>query len=171
MTKNEQRYNVEHYDRRINQNRAIISFLVDKIMTHAREASPWTRDELAWLKYEDLFEIAIAATNKRIKITCAHGEDWSAGADGKVSVVRHHSSGKSYTAGIPGCGNKKYVLALVYERIQDRFYYFAFPSWMREYSIPFHLDGEPKRANYMWDYEVKSWSQLADRADTWKDLC
>jgi len=159
------RYKAEWFTRKINQNKNIKTFLIDKILTRKESDFPWNTTELKDLNYEDLFEIAVAVTNKRIKVLCEKGRDWTYGADGKVSIVRNN--GSKYTAGITGCKHKKYILALVYERQQDKFYLFAFPPRIKEHSIPFDLDGTPNTDNYMWDYRIADWEHFCNRAHTW----
>lgn len=158
MNKIEQRYNKSWYDKRIKQNRNIKKFLIDIILSYKEIGLDWSDKELTCLNYEDLFEIAVATVNKTCDIVLGKGQDWSCGRDGKVSVVRTHNYGQNYSAGITGCKHKKHILALVYEPIQEKFYFFNFPAWLTEHSIPFDAyTGDPKRytrngPNEMWDY-------------------
>jgi hypothetical protein len=167
MTVIDQRYNRSWYDKRIKQNQQIKNFLIDKIFHHKEKDFVWTREELFSLNYEDLFEIAVTTANKDISITLGEGKDWNCGSDGKVTIARVHSNGASYAAGIK-VKNKKYVRALVYEGIQEKFYFFGFPVKMPEHSVPFDVaTGNPKRytkqgPNIMWTYwECKTFEEMA----------
>ena len=155
------------YSKRINQNKNIKNYLIKIINKHRTEEVTWTNEELFCLNYEDLFEIAVAVVNLDCSIILGPGKDWSCGRDGKVSIARTHSYGKNYTAGITGCKNKKHILALVYEGIQEKFYFFNFPVRIDEHSIPFDLEtGDPKRwnrdgPNDMWEnYECKTFEDM-----------
>lgn len=164
----ETRYKKSWYDKRIKQNRIIKTHLIDIIQKHKELELNWTEDDLFCLNYEDLFEIAVASVNKNCDIVLGTGQDWSCGRDGKVSIARFNSYGKHYTAGIPGCKNKKHILALVYEGMQEKFYYFNFPSYRTEHSIPFDVQtGEPKRytrdgQNWMWNFEHNSFEEMVN---------
>lgn len=162
----EQRYKKSWYDKRIKQNKAIKDHLIKIILRHKEKTLNWKRHELFCLNYEDLLEIAVAAYDKTIDIVLGEGKDWSCGRDGKVSIVRMHSYGKKYSAGITGCANKDWVLSLVYEPKQGKFYYFSFPTQLKEHTIPFTLDsGEPNRDNYMWEkYECASFEEMVNRS-------
>lgn len=126
-----ERYKKSWYDKRIKQNKMIKDHLITVIMKYKEVALKWSKEELYCLNYEDLFEIAVAAVNKKCSIVLGDGRDWSCGRDGKVSIARFHNHGTSYTAGVVGCKNKTHILALVYEGIQGKFYYFSFQfEWM-----------------------------------------
>ncbi len=104
--------------------------------------------------------------------------DLSNGADCKMTTVRKHREGKSYSAPVRDVAGKSGTLYVTcYERILDKFYYFAIPR--HAYSaipktgnieIPFNLDGTPKRqttkrqtyANW-WDYECDSLVDMASK--------
>jgi hypothetical protein len=153
-----QRYKKGWYDKRIKQNKNIKMHLINLILKYKEKRLDWSAPELFCLNYEDLFEIAVAAFNKKCNIVLGDGQDWSCGRDGKVSIVRTNNYGKNYSAGVTGCSNKDWILALVYEPKQEKFYYFSFPAKLKEHSIPFDVNtGEPKRDNYMWrEYECKT---------------
>lgn len=166
------RYHTQHYSKRIRNNRRIKEHLIKIIRQHGGDLAV-DHEELQWLNYEDLLELAVPALNKALMITLGQGQDWSNGKDAKVSIVRSHNGGLNYTAGITGCSDKTHIQALVYEPKQDKFYYFDFPVQvnkkgqpMTEHSIPFELDGTPKRqtrlgANKMWEFECESFAAMA----------
>jgi hypothetical protein len=167
MNQIEQRYNKIWYDKRIKQNRNIKNFLIDKICYHKEKELNWTKEDLFSLNYEDLFEIAVAAVNKNLDIVLGEGQDWNCGTDGKVSVVRSNNYGQSYSALIKA-RNKKHIRALIYEGIQEKFYFFNFPARLAEHSIPFDIKtGEPKKYtrnghNTMWyHWECQSFEEMA----------
>ena len=156
MTKIEQRYNIAHYNKRIKQNRIIESYLINKILEHKEKKLNWTAEDLNYLPYEDLWEICIAAVAKKCRIDLSTGKDWSCqdwkvDPDGKVSIVRTSSYGRNYSAGITGCRNKEWIFALVYENIQEKFYFFSFPATLDEHTIPFDpVTGDPKKYSHGW---------------------
>lgn len=160
------RYRAEWYQKRINQNAKIKQHLLNIIHAHAEADFPFDISELNYLNYEDLLEIAVAAVNKDVAITLGEGSDLSNGADCKFSIVRAHNRGRGYTAGIK-CKHKDFVYACVYENIQDKFYYFAFPTIISEHSIPFDPNtGQPKRQtkmgeNHMWTWECATFEEMA----------
>lgn len=167
------RYKKEWYDKRIKQNKIIKKHLIRIIMSYKENTLNWTKRQLRDLNYEDLFEIAVAAVNKNDSIVLGAGRDWSCGRDGKVSIVRTNSYGKKYSAGITGCLEKEYILALVYEPINEKFYYFSFPPTLVEHTIPFEVGtGMPKRetktgTHYMWEnYECKSFEEMVTKPYT-----
>ena len=160
------RYLSNWYSKRIKQNRAIKNFLVKIINAHKEKDFPWANDELYCLNYEDLFEVAVAAVNKICEIVLGAGRDWDCGRDGKACIARLHNKGRQYSALISGCEHKNFILALVYEPIQDKFYFFAFPATLKEHTVPFEVNtGEPKRItsrgpNEMWKFECKSFEEM-----------
>ena len=172
MTKIEQRYNIAHYDKRMKQNRILKTFLINEILKYKEKKLNWTKEDLSWLNYEDLWEILIAAIAKKCSIDLSTGKDWSCddwkiNPDGKVSIVRINNYGRNYSAGITGCRNKEWIFALVYENIQEKFYFFSFPATLAEHSIPFDVEtGDPKRItrdgkNKMWaKYECKNIKEM-----------
>ena len=172
MTKIEQRYNIAHYNKRIKQNRIIESYLIDKILKHKEKKLNWTAEDLNYLRYEDLWEICIAAVAKKCRIDLSTGKDWSCedwkiNPDGKVSIVRTSGYGRNYSAGITGCRNKEWIFALVYENIQEKFYFFSFPATLDEHTIPFDLvTGDPRKYSYgyrkvpMWNHVYESIEEM-----------
>ena len=164
----DKKYNTDWYNKRIKQNKTIKTFLIDKILFHKEKELDWTKEELLYLNYEDLFEIAVAAVNKNISITLGKGQDWNSGSDGKVSIVRLNNYGRSYSASVK-VKNKKHIRALIYEGKQDKFYFFNFPATLKEHSIPFDLHtGHPKKnlsgkkPNEMWNkWQCNSFEEMA----------
>ena len=98
-------------------------------------------------------------------------------SDAKLSTVRTSGYGKSYSAPVTNIAGKTGVLRIqVYERKQNRFYYFAIPRHAyREIppksniEIPFELCGtprrRPKRKVYQnwWNYEVNSFEMMSTK--------
>jgi hypothetical protein len=150
------------YNRRIMDNTEVKAFLIEKIM----KSSPsfMNAEALIMLKNEDLLELAIGSVNDTLEIIHAvKGKDFSNGMDAKFCIVRTNSYGRSYSAAIK-LKNKNGILALIYERIQNKFYPFAFPVLWTEASIPFDIEtGEPKRSNHMWQYECKSFEEMCHK--------
>lgn len=166
MQSNE-RFNYDWYQKRINQNSKIKQHLVEKIKQHADKSFPFDIDSLSHLNYEDLLEIAVATVNKQVGITLGTGSDLSNGADCKFSIVRTHNYGQTYSASIK-TKNKKFIYACVYEGIQNKFYYFAFPAMVAEHSVPFDKQtGEPRLSslrggvNPMWTWKCDTFEEMA----------
>ena len=156
------RYKADWYDKKIEQNRVIQNDLIGIINQHKEPNFPWSEDMLRYLENENLLEIAIATVNKSISIVAGNGMDFSNRTDAKLSIVRHHSGGTSYAAGIK-CKYKEFILAYVYEPIQKKSYYFAFPKNYNEHTIPFDRNtGAPKRNNYMWNHECTTFEIMAN---------
>jgi hypothetical protein len=132
---------------------------------------------LGGLQVSTLFEQALAAVGGHTVVGLDKGDLYRAGAysDAKLSTVRTSGYGKQYSAAVTSIYNKTGTLRVqVYERKQNRFYYFAIPR--RAYikipktsniEIPFEIDGTPRRipsrtvkVNW-WRYEVPTWEQMA----------
>ncbi len=124
------------------------------------------------LQISTAFEYAVAAVAGVTVVSC-DGADLSDGSDAKISTASLHRH--RYVAGVSGIHNKAGALRVqVYERIQQRFYYFVIPhsaycaipvtSGIR---IPFERDGTPRRspgrpvAHNWWNYEVDTFQELA----------
>ena len=162
MSVTRDRFKADWYDKKIKQNTKIQKHLISIIEQNKNSYFPWNTKNLFCLGYEDLLEIAIATVNKKISITLGAGSDFDNGADAKFSIVRQFSQGTQYAAGITGCANKEHILACVYEGIQEKFYYFSFPSTLKEHTIPFEVGtGMPKDSNYMWRHKCKSFEEMA----------
>lgn len=157
------RFKADWYDKKIKQNRIIQDHLISIIKENKNSHFPWALNDLYCLSYEDLLEIAIATVNKNITITLGTGADFNNGADAKFSIVRKHGGVlEQYSAAVPGCEHKEHIFCCVYEAIQNKFYYFSFPSMFKEHAIPFdRKTGNPNLRNYMWLYEKKSFKEMA----------
>jgi len=135
--------------------------------------------KLGGLQVSTLFEQALAVIGGHKVVSLDKGDLYRAGSysDAKLSSVRTSGYGKQYSAPVTNIFNKTGILRVqVYERKQNRFYYFAIPR--RAYievpkssniEIPFDLDGTPrrvpKRRVYVnwWRYEVASWDEMANK--------
>jgi hypothetical protein len=135
--------------------------------------------EMGVIQVSTAFEHALAEQGGHRVVSQDRGDLYRAGAysDAKLSSVRTSGRGCCYSAPVSNIYNKTGTLRVqVYERKQDRFYYFAIPR--RAYidvpkssniEIPFELDGTPrrtpKRAVYVnwWRYEVPSWQEMAQK--------
>lgn len=126
------------------------------------------------IQIETLLELAIAKVGK-LKRLSVEGMDYSDKSDAKKASVRFRGNGGAYSACIQQVHTKKGNLrVMIYERQQDRFYYFVFPRESYDHiksssniEIPFELDGtprrKPKRPVYTnwWAYEVDSFEAMA----------
>lgn len=135
--------------------------------------------ELGVLQISTAFEHALAHIGNHKVVSLDKGDLYRDGSysDAKLSSVRTSGYGKSYSAPVTNIFNKTGTLRVqVYERKQNKFYYFAIPR--RAYidiprssniEIPFELDGTPrrvpKRPVYVnwWKYEVGSWDEMANK--------
>jgi hypothetical protein len=104
-------------------------------------------------------------------VVSLNDKDLGNGADCKLTTVRHSSHHTTYSAPVGDIFYKKGTLYVsCYERIQNKFYYFAIPRFAyctipksSNIEIPFELDGTPRRipagkrtyANW-WEYECTS---------------
>jgi len=94
-------------------------------------------------------------------------EDFNDYSDAKFISVSSWDRMYRATLDWEGLKNKKGVLrVVVYERKQNRLYYFYIPRRayrsMRTVKIPFDLNtGDPKDSNKWWAYEVDSFKELA----------
>jgi hypothetical protein len=162
MSVTRDRFKADWYDKKIKQNTKIQKHLISIIEKHKGFHFPFKIKDLYCLGYEDLLEIAIATVNKKISITLGAGSDFNNGVDAKFSIARKNNYGRNYTAGITKCEHKDHIFACVYEGIQEKFYYFSFPSTLKEHSIPFDKEtGEPRTDNYMWNYEYTTFEKMA----------
>lgn len=123
---------------------------------------------------ETLFEKAVSRVGK-LNRNSVHGEDFIDGTDAKKSTVRWMGYGNTYSAPIHRVHTKNGALrVMVYERLQDKFYYFVIPHHAFQHitdgsniEIPFELDGTPRRVpkrkviQNWWEYEVKSFKKMA----------
>ena len=118
------------------------------------------------------FENAIANVTGEKVISEDHA-DLSCGSDAKLSTVRTSSNGGQYSAPVTGIHNKTGdLLVQVYERKQDKFYFFRIPYTAychipesSNIEIPFDLDGTPRRKNKCrvidsWLYECPSFIDM-----------
>jgi hypothetical protein len=117
------------------------------------------------------FEHALANVGK-FKVVSEAGRDGSDGSDAKLSSVRHRAHMTAYSASVSNTEGKTGKLRVqVYERIQNKFYYFVIPkklhSTVKYLEIPFDLQGNPIRStnrngkNKWWTCEVSSFKELA----------
>ena len=129
--------------------------------------------EFGHLQVSTVFEEALAAVNGTVVIS-TNAADLSDGSDAKLSSVRTSGYGKNYGAPVTSIYNKTGALRVqVYERKQNKFYYFVIPRSAYSHigktsniEIPFQLDGTPRRINRAkyenwWDYEVASFNELS----------
>jgi len=92
--------------------------------------------------------------------------DLTCGSEVKLATARISSYGRSYSAPITNIAGKTGdLLVQVYERHRDCFYLFRIPhsayghiKASSNIEIPFYLDGEPRKSNAWWRYEVQRWA-------------
>lgn len=126
--------------------------------------------EMGILQVSTAFEHALAKVGK-FTVVSEVGRDGSDGSDAKLSSVRHRARGKGYSAWVSNTVGKTGKLRVqVYERIQNKFYYFVIPyslhSTVKYLEIPFDLEGNPTRytnrgQNRWWGCEVNTFKELA----------
>lgn len=124
------------------------------------------------IQVSSTFEEAIA-TVSGFSVVSTNTHDISDGSDAKLSCVRTSGKGLNYSAPVTNIYGKTGILRVqVYERKQDKFYYFAIPRDAYSHiprtsniEIPFEMDGTPKRTNRCmvnwWDYEMASFTEMA----------
>ena len=134
---------------------------------------------LGMIQVSTAFEQAVAHTGGHELVSLDRADLRCNGlySDAKLSSVRTSNYGKTYCAPVTGIAGKTGVLRVqVYERKQNRFYYFAIPR--RAYreippksniEIPFNLDGTPRRKplrkvyQNWWNYEVDSFELMSSK--------
>lgn len=119
-------------------------------------------------------EAAIATVGGYTVISEDHA-DLSDGSEVKLATVRIHREGTSYGAPVTNTKNKTGDLRVqVYERKQNKFYYFNIPHWAysqvgstSNIEIPFYLNGDPME-NYKprklpnwWNFRTDNFVQMS----------
>lgn len=121
------------------------------------------------------FEQVLSALGEHDLVSADQGDLYKDGkySDAKLSTVRTSSKGASYSAPVTNIFNKTGTLRVqVYERKQDKFYYFAIPRSAYQHipkssniEIPFMLDGTPRTQNNCmvnwWKYKVDDLREVA----------
>jgi hypothetical protein len=125
----------------------------------------------SWTNLGSLLEHAIHVTGSISKHNAA-GEDFHDESDAKLSSVRISGKGTKYGAPITNLHRKGgYIRAVVYERKQDKFYFFLIPfsayfhiSKTSNIEVPFNMDGSPKKKNKCkvnwWDYNKETFDEI-----------
>jgi len=124
-----------------------------------------------------LFEHAVAQEGGHQVVSLDKGDLERNGvySDAKLSSVRTSSYGTVYSAPIRNTQNKVGTIRVqIYERKQNKFYYFAIPFDAHKevpkssnIEIPFEMDGTPRRIPLRrvnmnwWMYEVKTFQDMA----------
>ena len=107
---------------------------------------------LGLMQVTTAFEHAIANV-AGLRVTSTDCADLSDGSDAKLSTARTRVNGRAYSAPVTNVKGKTGDLRVqVYERKQNRFFYFVIPnSAYRDLPVksnielPFELDGTPRR--------------------------
>ena len=129
--------------------------------------------DLGVLQVSTAFEQAIASVSGNIVVS-TDTADISDGSDAKMCSVRTSGYGKRYSAPVTNITGKTGVLRVqVFERKQNKFYYFAVPHDAYKHiaktsniEIPFEIDGTPRIVpsrpviQNWWNYEVKSFKKM-----------
>ena len=145
-----------------------------------------TEDELMHLHVESLLELAIGVVNKNIKVICTKKKDFDDGTDAKsvCSQFRNNNVKKGtwqHSAKVTGHKKESHLRCMVYDDINDKFYYFVIPqeavtnvsnleivfeTFTNTYVEP--TWGEPKRFRTRgsgfkkwWNWEVESFEEMA----------
>ena len=145
-----------------------------------------TEDELMHLHVESLLELAIGVVNKNIKVICTKKKDFDDGTDAKsvCSQFRNNNVKKGtwlHSAKVSGHKKESHLRCMVYDDINDKFYYFVIPqeavtnvsnleivfeTFTNTYVEP--TWGEPKRfrtrgsgLRKWWNWEVESFEEMA----------
>lgn len=119
------------------------------------------------LSFGQLFEKAIEKQLGLVRESTA-SKDFKNGDDAKCVVARVNSYGQRYSANVCNVHSKTgWLLVSVYERKQDKWYFFRIPHSAYKHipktsniEIPFELDGSPKLSNHWWQHKVDSFKQL-----------
>jgi hypothetical protein len=130
-----------------------------------------------FIQVSTVYEHALASIGNHTVLS-EDTHDLNDGSDAKLSTVRTSSYGTAYSAPVGNINNKIGALRVqVYERKQNKFYYFVIPhsahsqvSKSSNIEIPFELDGSPRRTpkgptklpNW-WEFEVLNFYELATK--------
>jgi hypothetical protein len=136
--------------------------------------------KMGTLQVSTVFEHAVASAGGHDLVSKDEGDLYRATdpqpySDAKLSTVRTYSYGRYYGAPVHNLYNKTGALRVqVYERKQDKFYYFVIPHHAYQHigkssniEIPFFLDGTPRRNptrvvyQNWWNYEVPDFTTMA----------
>lgn len=146
-------------------------------------AATWCKDTVehllkqGFIQVSTVFEYAIANVGGHtvVSLDAADIDDGTpGGSDAKLATVRTSSRGKKYSAPVSSISGKTGSLRVqIYERKQDKFYYFLIPHDAYKHipktsniEIPFELDGTPRRVprgRYIqnwWNYEVATFDEM-----------
>ena len=145
-----------------------------------------TEDELMHLHVESLLELAIGVVNKNIKVICTKKKDFDDGTDAKSSCSQFRNNNVKkgtwqHSAKVTGHKKESHLRCMVYDDINDKFYYFVIPqeavtnvsnleivfeTFTNTYVEP--TWGEPKRFRTRgsgfkkwWNWEVGSFEEMA----------
>ncbi len=176
------RLNLDWYESRSLQNRRIKKHLIEKIVKN--KSYNFTKQDLMWLNYEDLLELAIANTNRKISITLGRGKDFSDRCDAKFCVSQFRNNNVSrgiwtHSVSVSGIGFKEGPLRVcVYNKVADCFHYFFIPykaykgyskldivfeSFSNYYNSAPKCSGQPSKWLKWWQYEVGSFEEMATK--------
>jgi|TARA_B100001105_G_scaffold160381_1_gene129066 hypothetical protein len=143
-----------------------------------------SEDELMHLHVESLLELTIGVVNKNIKVICVKKKDFDDGSDAKsaCSQFRNNNIKKGHwrhTVFITGHEKESHLRCMVYDDINDKFYYFVIPQEAIANSIEIVFEtysnryteptwGEPRRFKQRgqglkkwWNWEVESFEEMA----------
>jgi hypothetical protein len=121
------------------------------------------------------FEKAICAVGGHDHVSLDRGDCYRNGkySEAKLSTVRTSNYGKSYSAPVTNLANKTGALRVqVYERKQNKFYYFVIPHRAYKHiprssniEIPFEMDGTPRKKP-MRKVKVNWWKHVQPDFET-----
>ena len=133
--------------------------------------------QMGIIEVSTAFELALCDSGGHDHVSLNNGDLLKHGkpSDAKISSVRTHNYGQSYCAPVTNIHGKMGCLRVqVYERKQEKFYYFVFPR--RTYAnipkssnidIPFEMDGTPRLRNRSkinwWNYRVATFEDMAQK--------
>jgi hypothetical protein len=137
----------------------------------------WMLKALGIVEVSTAFEQVLAKLGEHKLVSMDKGDLYKNGkySDAKLSTVRTSSKGMAYSAPVTNIFNKTGALRVqVFERKQNKFYYFAIPrhAYMHipktsNIEIPFELDGTPRTNNNCtvnwWKYKVDTIQEAATK--------
>ena len=163
-------------------------YLIHFIDQYKNKNFPFTDEELRALKYDALFELAIAVVNSKLHVVAHRGKgpgggggkvsmDYNDMSDAKTCIVRRHGKNNTITgAWISGLVDKDLLRALVFCRETNKFYTFVLPRCSYDYlkltgkssgiEIPFTQSGEPKiggknkNGEDWWSYRTSTFEAM-----------
>lgn len=159
----------------------------EEVKHHLPEHTTWCANTVEKLLEKGFIQVSTVAEHavayqQGCDVVGQDANDLEYGGDVKLCSVRTSNYGCSYSAPVTNIhGKSGWLYVQVYERKQDKFYWFAIPREAYSHipktsniEIPFELDGTPRRRNRCsinwWDYEQPDFKTMSIQGLTTQQL-